>query len=438
MPPPIRIGSPGSPPTCLSAIQREANAHVSVRLVVAYDDRRISERPFLQDFAATFLVSAGGGGQVSFTIEDATTRRLLDPGWEQRRPDLTISCSYHVALTSLLHDIPVVYLFGNDYYRQKAKSLQAGFGLSPELMVDMAGPEAGAEVVAGNVLGLLSDPQRYASTIARLRLARARALALRHVVSSQLLQEVSDHVVAPLEENKGEFHGEPVRAPVTSGGTMQVDRWVVVTRTLARLRARFERIRSDAAVPTPEVQRSVDELRTTVEGLSHSVTNLSEATAGHTAWLSDLQTWTRSCVQTLSALTDTPPIPSARAQAGARAARRIDDVERLQRQLQVWTVMAWVDHADVPRDQVISVIMPTRNRCERIGRAIASIQAQTYTHWELVVVDDGSDDDTPVLLAEIAANDERIRYLRIDHAGAPAACNHRLGQGDGRHRLLPR
>ncbi len=80
----------------LSAIQREANAHVSVRLVVAYDDRRISERPFLQDFAATFLVSAGGGGQVSFTIEDATTRRLLDPGWEQRRPDLTISCSYHV------------------------------------------------------------------------------------------------------------------------------------------------------------------------------------------------------------------------------------------------------------------------------------------------------------------------------------------------------
>ncbi len=75
--------------------------------------------------------------------------------------------------------------------------------------------------------------------------------------------------------------------------------------------------------------------------------------------------------------------------------------------------------------------MPTRNRCEWIGRAIASIQAQTYTHWELLVVDDGSSDDTSVLVAEAAARDERIRYLQIEHAGAPAARNVGLANSTG-------
>ena len=64
-----------------------------------------------------------------------------------------------------------------------------------------------------------------------------------------------------------------------------------------------------------------------------------------------------------------------RAGSGHRApARRRDEVEKVQRQLQVWTTMAWLDHADVQSDRLISVVMPTRNRSGWIGRAIASIR----------------------------------------------------------------
>jgi hypothetical protein len=181
----------------LTAIQHEIARHVSVRLVVAYDDRRISERPFMEDFATEFLHSPCEAGQISITVEDATHRRIHDPLWEGRRPDLTISCSYHVAMTSLLHDVPVVYLFQTDYYRQKAASLQAGFGLSPELTVDTADPEIDAAVVAGIAVSQLLDPQRHAETIRRLRLACARALALRHLVSSRLIALLSAHALRP-------------------------------------------------------------------------------------------------------------------------------------------------------------------------------------------------------------------------------------------------
>jgi hypothetical protein len=183
----------------LTGIQREAAMPVAVRLVVAYDDRRISERPFVEDFATKFLISPCEARTLSFTVEDATDRRIHDPLWERQRPDLTISCSYHVALTSLLHGVPVVYLFETDYYRQKAASLQAGFGLSPELTVDASDPETDAGVVARIAVDLISHPQRHAEMISRLRLAHGRALAARHLVSSRLIALLSTTLLRPTE-----------------------------------------------------------------------------------------------------------------------------------------------------------------------------------------------------------------------------------------------
>jgi hypothetical protein len=75
--------------------------------------------------------------------------------------------------------------------------------------------------------------------------------------------------------------------------------------------------------------------------------------------------------------------------------------------------------------------MPTRNRSGWIGRAIASIQSQTYTRWDLVVVDDGSSDDTALVVAEAVAHDERVRYLCVEHGGAPAARNVGLANAKG-------
>ena len=47
-----------------------------------------------------------------------------------------------------------------------------------------------------------------------------------------------------------------------------------------------------------------------------------------------------------------------------------------------------------PNNPLVSIIMPTYNRAEYIIQTIASIRRQTYTKWELLVIDDGCDDET--------------------------------------------
>lgn len=63
----------------------------------------------------------------------------------------------------------------------------------------------------------------------------------------------------------------------------------------------------------------------------------------------------------------------------------------------------------------VSVIIPTWNRAAYIGAAIESVRAQTFADWELIVVDDGSTDETAEILG--ALSDPRIRVLRIAHSG---------------------
>lgn len=81
----------------------------------------------------------------------------------------------------------------------------------------------------------------------------------------------------------------------------------------------------------------------------------------------------------------------------------------------------------------VTVYMPTRNRAHLVGRAAASVLAQDFRDLELLIVDDASTDDTPRVLAEIAARDTRVRLLRMDRAsGAPAARNEALRHAQGR------
>jgi glycosyltransferase involved in cell wall biosynthesis len=68
----------------------------------------------------------------------------------------------------------------------------------------------------------------------------------------------------------------------------------------------------------------------------------------------------------------------------------------------------------------VSVVIPTYNRAGHITRAIDSILAQTYRHYEIIVVDDGSTDETSDVLASYS---NRIRYLYQDNAGPAAARN---------------
>ncbi|GAB3661750.1 hypothetical protein GCM10027596_22210 [Nocardioides korecus] len=76
----------------------------------------------------------------------------------------------------------------------------------------------------------------------------------------------------------------------------------------------------------------------------------------------------------------------------------------------------------------LSVVMAAHDAASTIASAIASIQAQTYADWELLVVDDASSDDTLDIAHEAAATDARIRILTSQvNAGAGAARNRALG-----------
>ena len=58
----------------------------------------------------------------------------------------------------------------------------------------------------------------------------------------------------------------------------------------------------------------------------------------------------------------------------------------------------------------VSIILPTYNRAEFIVETIESILKQTYPYWELLVIDDGSEDNTETLVLQI--NDERIHFYK--------------------------
>jgi glycosyltransferase involved in cell wall biosynthesis len=62
-----------------------------------------------------------------------------------------------------------------------------------------------------------------------------------------------------------------------------------------------------------------------------------------------------------------------------------------------------------------------RNGAEHLQEAIRSLELQTFTDFEAIVVDDGSTDETPELLAEWSARDARVRVQRQDAAGIVAA-----------------
>ena len=68
---------------------------------------------------------------------------------------------------------------------------------------------------------------------------------------------------------------------------------------------------------------------------------------------------------------------------------------------------------------LISVIIPTKNRCDLLRETLDSVLAQTYPDWEVIVVDDGSEDGTLEMLESFS--DERVRFIKRDRmlGGAP-------------------
>lgn len=83
----------------------------------------------------------------------------------------------------------------------------------------------------------------------------------------------------------------------------------------------------------------------------------------------------------------------------------------------------------------VTVVVPSYNYGDKIGRALASIQAQSFKNFECIIVDDGSTDGSetkiPALLKEM--DDERFRYVRQENKGVAIARNRGVSEGTNKY-----
>jgi glycosyltransferase involved in cell wall biosynthesis len=83
-----------------------------------------------------------------------------------------------------------------------------------------------------------------------------------------------------------------------------------------------------------------------------------------------------------------------------------------------------------PQDRKVSIVTPVYNRAAAVATAVKSVIGQSYTNWELLIIDDGSVDETARVLNTFLS-DTRIAYTLIGHAGVCAARNTALAAASG-------
>ncbi|HVU73375.1 MAG TPA: glycosyltransferase [Mycobacteriales bacterium] len=195
--------------------------------------------------------------------------------------------------------------------------------------------------------------------------------------------------------------------------------------------------------PVPASANEATQLR--IAALEQQLAELRAADSHHGSWLtsiqngvddiriaygqqlSDLDRWARSAVSALNALTTTPLTPSTIVNG---AVERRDPAEELRRATLVWTLTRYLEEVQPTSELLVSVIMPTHDRASHVRQAIASVLAQEHQHFELIVIDDASSDDTPAVLA--AVDDPRLRVVRLEaNVGGAAARNRGLDVASG-------
>ena len=70
--------------------------------------------------------------------------------------------------------------------------------------------------------------------------------------------------------------------------------------------------------------------------------------------------------------------------------------------------------------ELISIITPTYNCANFIGETIDSVLAQTYSNWEMIIVDDCSTDNTEEIVNNYSNSDKRIKYYKLDNNSGAA------------------
>lgn len=84
----------------------------------------------------------------------------------------------------------------------------------------------------------------------------------------------------------------------------------------------------------------------------------------------------------------------------------------------------------------ISIIVPCYNQAQYLPDCLQSVVEQTYSHWECIIVNDGSLDNTEAVALEWAAKDNRIKYLKKENGGLCSARNAGISSAEGKW-ILP-
>jgi hypothetical protein len=172
----------------LAELSRLAGRPLRVRPLLAYLDPRIDERPGLERFAAACA-------EKEIELLEPRVMRPSDSAeqiGELGTAALTVSSSYHVALTSLLAAVPAAILRDNDYYAQKAGGLLADFGLPAEFAPRSS--DDPAEIAAAIAPHLL-DPQVSVQTRRRLEAAAFRVRQRRVMTEARVMAAIADGAV---------------------------------------------------------------------------------------------------------------------------------------------------------------------------------------------------------------------------------------------------
>lgn len=83
---------------------------------------------------------------------------------------------------------------------------------------------------------------------------------------------------------------------------------------------------------------------------------------------------------------------------------------------------------------LVSIITPSYNSARFINECVGSVIEQTYTNWELIIVDDASEDNSREFISTIAASDDRIKFVFLtENIGAAGARNIALEKSEGRY-----
>lgn len=87
-------------------------------------------------------------------------------------------------------------------------------------------------------------------------------------------------------------------------------------------------------------------------------------------------------------------------------------------------------------DDLVSIITPCYNGSRFISQTIESVLAQSYSKWEMIIVDDGSSDNSAEIVKEFSKKEPRIRLICQPNGGSANARNHGIREARGRYIAL--